>query len=295
MPIVPASNINVTNGPKKLGLWEKGVVKQHFWSSITTAKDVEGDTPAAVKSAARAFRIVEFFAEVRRGARANEIADRLGIPQSSTSVLLSSMVRLGYLDFDFTSHTYRPTLRVAMLGAWLDKGPFRDGAILDMVEKLAGDTGYAVSLSARNDIYVRYLHAIQARDPRIVRITLAIRRYAAWSSAGTVLLVGIPQTDLRALVRRTRAEKDSFVQRFDVAQVLNNVEAAASQGYFFSRGLVTPKAGSISIRLPQSLTGEGQPIALSVAGDLAVIADHEHDIVERMRRDIDELSKKYTG
>jgi DNA-binding IclR family transcriptional regulator len=91
--------------------------KPNLWSSIATAKDVDSKLPTAVKSAARTLRVIEFFVEVRRRARANEIADRLGLPQSSASALLNSMVRLGYLDFDYATHTYEPTLRVAMLGA----------------------------------------------------------------------------------------------------------------------------------------------------------------------------------
>lgn len=276
--------------------WEENILaKSHFWSSIATAKDVESKLPAAVKSAARALRVIEFFVEIRRSARANEISDRLGLPQSSTSVLLNSMVRLGYLDFDFSTHTYQPTLRVAMLGAWLEKGPFRDGSMLSMIERLADETGYAVSLSARSDMHVRYMYAIQARDPAIVRITLATRRYAVWSSSGLVLLVEIAGADIKALIRKTLAEKDPFVRQINASQVLEHIEVAKKQGYFFSRELVTAKVGSISIRLPASLTGNREAVALSVAGNLETVARSEQDIVEKMRAAISQLESQHVG
>ncbi|MEH2480059.1 DNA-binding IclR family transcriptional regulator [Nitrobacteraceae bacterium AZCC 2146] len=267
--------------------------KSNFWSSIETAKDVESKLPAAVKSAARTLRVIEFFVEVRRRARANEIADRLGLPQSSASALLNSMVRLGYLDFDYATHTFQPTLRVAMLGAWLEDGPFRDGSMVSMIEGLANETGHAVSLSTRNDIHVRYMYTIQSRDPAVARITLAIRRYAVWSASGMALLASKPQGDVKALIRRTRAEDDPFVRQIKAAQVLERLDEATRQGYSFSRGLVTQGAGSIAMKLPSSLTGDHEEIALSVAGDLEKLTNAETKIVTLIRDAVAALETKH--
>lgn len=267
--------------------------KSNFWSSIETAKDVESKLPAAVKSAARTLRVIEFFVEVRRRARANEIADRLGLPQSSASALLNSMVRLGYLDFDYATHTFQPTLRVAMLGAWLEDGPFRDGSMVSMIEGLANETGHAVSLSTRNDIHVRYMYTIQSRDPAVACITLAIRRYAVWSASGMALLASKPQGDVKALIRRTRAEDDPFVRQIKAAQVLERLDEATRQGYSFSRGLVTQGAGSIAMKLPSSLTGDHEEIALSVAGDLEKLTNAETKIVTLIRDAVAALETKH--
>lgn len=267
--------------------------KPNLWSSISTVKDVDSKLPTAVKSAARTLRVIEFFVEVRRRARANEIADRLGLPQSSASALLNSMVRLGYLDFDYATHTYEPTLRVAMLGAWLTDGPFRDGSMLSTIDRLADETGYAVSLSTRSDIHVRYIYTIQSRDPTVARITLAIRRYAAWSASGFVLLAGKPQAFVKALIRKTRAEDETCTRLIDSAQVLKRLEEATNQGYSFSRGLVTAGAGSIAMRLPSSLTGNREEIALSVAGDLQKLTNAETEVVMLMREAIAALKAKH--
>jgi DNA-binding IclR family transcriptional regulator len=271
------------------------VPNQSSWSTFSIAKDVEGKMPAAVKSAARALRIVEFFAEERRRARANEIADRLNLPQSSASVLLNSMVRLGYLDYDFTSRTYQPTLRVAMLAASVEKGPFRDGAILEMMEQLAEGSGFAVGLSTRTDIHVRYICAIQAADPSVERITLALRRYAVWSGSGIALLAGMTEKDVKTLVRKTCAERDPFVQQIKAAQVWEWVESTSKRGYFFSKGLVSPETGAIAMRLPRVFASSQQPVALSVAGKLDAIAGSEHIIADEMRAAISRLEARYSG
>lgn len=266
------------------------MTRQHFWSSVLTPKDVGSSVPSAIKSAARVLRVLEFFAEIRRGARANEIAERLEMPQSSTSVLLASLVRLNYLDFDYASHTYRPTLRVALLGAWLDTGPFRDGSMLQMLERVAEETSGVVSLSQGNDIYVRYLHVIQSND-QAVHLSLALRRYIVWSSAGISLLVGRPEAEIKRLVSITRAQDDPLVGEIQVENVLKMVREADQQGYFFSRGMVTPRMGTISMRLPPSLAGSQGPIVFGVGGPLNVLERSEQAIVQQMRGELEKMER----
>lgn len=266
------------------------MTRQHFWSSVLTPKDVGSGVPSAIKSAARALRVLEFFAEIRRGARENEIAERLEMPQSSTSVLLASLVRLNYLSFDYSTHTYRPTLRVAMLGAWLDSGPFRDGSMLQMMERVAEETSGVVSLSQGNNIYVRYVHVIQSNN-QAIHVSLALRRYIVWSSAGISLLVGRPEAEIKRLVAITRSQDDPLVEQIKLETVLKMVREADQQGYFFSRGIVTPGTGTISMRLPPCLTGSQGPIVFGVGGPLHVLEPSEKGIVQQMREELEKMER----
>jgi DNA-binding IclR family transcriptional regulator len=266
------------------------MTSQNFWSSVLTLKDVGSGAPSAIKSAARALRVLEFFAEIRRSARANEIAERLEMPQSSTSALLASLVRLNYLDFDYPTHTYRPTLRVAMLGAWLDTGPFRDGSMLQMLERVAEVTSAVVSLSQGNNIYVRYLHVIQSND-QAIHLSLTLRRYIVWSSAGISLLVGHTESEIKKLVAITRAQDDPFVSQIKLETVLKMVREADQQGYFFTRDIVTPGMGTISMRLPPSLAGDQGPIVIGVGGHVDVLDRSEKDIVQLLRGELDRMER----
>src|SRR3546814_17492015 len=72
--------------------------------------------PSVVKSAGRVLRILEYFDSVQREACVSEISRTLKWPQSSTSVLLKSLVSLGYLQKDRYRRTYRPTRRGSLLG-----------------------------------------------------------------------------------------------------------------------------------------------------------------------------------
>jgi DNA-binding IclR family transcriptional regulator len=264
---------------------ENGAVagRPRNWTAKPSVQDVPSAVPPSVKSAARAFRVIEFFAEVRRPARANEIASRLGFPQSSTSVLLNSLVRLGYLDYEVAAHTYFPSLRIAILGAWLDHGHFRDGSIMRVLEALSEETGYAISLASRTGIYVRYLHTIQARAEDSYHIPLSTRRYAVWSTAGIALLSETPEDEIRALIRRTRAEPGDLVKTIDASEVLSLARRAREQGYLLADGFVIPHTQQIAMRLPRHITGEWQDVALVVGANGTALRDCEARLAARMR------------
>ena len=70
----------------------------------------------AVKSARRAFEILELFDRERRPLALKDILEALGYPASSGSALLKSLVALGYLDYDRDRRTYFPTMRISALG-----------------------------------------------------------------------------------------------------------------------------------------------------------------------------------
>ncbi|MFB6417804.1 IclR family transcriptional regulator [Bradyrhizobium tunisiense] len=258
----------------EIGTSGEYIRKERPWSSIPVVEDVSA-TPAAVKSAARALRILEFFDEVRRSARANEIADRLQIPQSSTSVLLTSLVRLGYIEFDGASKAYLPSLRVTMLATWRDSGRFRDGSVVGLLERLAAETGLAACLLARSGIFTRYLHVVQASKSDGVHIPLSVRRFAVKTAGGIVLIADMSEADLRALVHQTRAEGSGI----SLTEVMERVKQVRTSGYYLSAGLVHPENGGVAIALPMSITGGWQKMAVSVAGACRKVVEREAELV----------------
>ncbi len=74
---------------------------------------------AQVKSATRAIEILELFCKVRQPQAMSEIAIALGYPQSSTTVLLKTLVTLGYLNFYRKARVYFPTPKVTSLCYWV--------------------------------------------------------------------------------------------------------------------------------------------------------------------------------
>ncbi len=90
--------------------------KVHSGYRYVSSSDGEYDK-SVVKSAHRVLLVFEFFAERQLPASAMEIAINLNLPQSSTSMLLRSLVSVGYLGYDSETRLYAPTLRLPLMAA----------------------------------------------------------------------------------------------------------------------------------------------------------------------------------
>lgn len=252
-------------------------------AGVTSVVDATQRRDPVVKSAGRVFQILEFFDDLKRAARVVEISAHLGIPQSSMSALCKSLADLGYLDYDPRSRTYLPSSRVAMLGAWLDDGPLRDGRMIRMLESLSEATGDTVIVAARNGIFSLFIHVLQARTTMRVHVPRGSRRFLCWSATGFALMSHAGLAEIQALVRRTNAERDPGRSMIDAGTVLENVRRAKDAGYFFSRGIVTPGAGCIAMLLPSHLDPRHRPLALGISGLLDRLEQREFEIVDAMR------------
>jgi DNA-binding IclR family transcriptional regulator len=241
-----------------------------------------------VKSADRVLKVLEFFDDVQRPARAGEIARRLKMPQSSASVLLRSLVTLGYLNCEADNRRYLPSPRVALLGSWLGTGPARGGRLASLLQALSSATGDTIILAARNGLHAQYLHVVPARSALRFHVPQGTRRLLVRSATGYALLAASADPDeISSLVRRTNAEigGKSLVT---VTDVLEAVKAVRETGYALSRALVTPGAGSIAMPLPAEMDGVARPLAIANSGLLSDIDARQNMIIEAMRRVIDE-------
>jgi DNA-binding IclR family transcriptional regulator len=246
---------------------------------VTEATSYGSPGHGAVKSAARVLQVFELFDEIQRDARVAEIAERLAFPQSSTSILLRSLVDLGYMDYLPESRSFLPSPRVTLLGTWLDKGPVRNGSLIRMLEEISLATGNTVIIAARNGIYSQYVHVLQARTAIRFHVSTGARRLVVWSATGFALLIGATEAEVRALCARTNAESIPGQPRVDVSRVLENLAQTRTAGYFFSRELVTPGSGSIAVPLPDGIDGHNRALTVAVSGILDDIARREHEIV----------------
>jgi DNA-binding IclR family transcriptional regulator len=253
--------------------------------AVTTIRSAR-DEQSVVKSAARVLHIFELFGDIQRAARAGEIAERLGYPQSSTSVLLKSLAQLGYLEFDAAGRTYLPSPRVALLGAWLASPGSSIAPVMQIMQDLSQETGMTITLSARNGIYAQYIHVIQATSTLRLHTPTGTNRMLVWSAAGFALISDMEDASIRSLVHRTRNEFAVSRRKVNVAAVLEHVNTFRRQGYFLSRELVTPGGGHISMRLPDD-ENRTRPLAIGISGWVEDVQRDEARFVRSMRRVID--------
>src|SRR5580700_1527871 len=69
----------------------------------------------------RAFAILEYLDGSRRGQNISELSRKLGIPKSTTHVIVVALRRLGYLAFDERKRVYSLGLRAHGMGRGLMK------------------------------------------------------------------------------------------------------------------------------------------------------------------------------
>ncbi|MBR0797384.1 helix-turn-helix domain-containing protein [Bradyrhizobium jicamae] len=244
-------------------------------------RPADGDTdPSVVKSAHRVLRIFEYFAEIERPATMTEIARRLNYPTSSTAALLKSLVELGYLDHARQERTYRPTVRVALLGGWI-KGQTIPGLTLDdITRELRDATRLTTFVVARNQLYSQYLRVLQGTTPVRYYLEPGARRLLTHSTPGRLFLSLMNDDDARRIVQRINAEEAASCQvRFaDIQQALATIRR---QGFAYTREMGTPGLSAIAMRLTDS--DQTPPLAITVAGPSSMISAEAGTIIATMR------------
>lgn len=237
---------------------------------------------AVVKTAGRVFAVLEYFQERKQPASVRQISEHFGYPHSSTSALLKSMERLGYLSYDRKLRSFFPTVRVAMLGEWIYETIFSNGEIISLLEKLREKTGETIVLAAQHDIYVHFMHALQGIHPIQLYLSAGARRLLCNSGAGWAILSTHDDEEIVRIYERTVASLRAKRTKMEISleQLMQRIQECRKRGYAFSRGIV-PGAGVIAMPLPD--TAHGSRFAVGVAGILERLDRNEQAMVLALR------------
>lgn len=229
-----------------------------------------------IKSADRVLEIFEMFSEERQEVTVMDVARTLNVPQSSTSELLGSLVRRGYLYRDRAARTFRPTARVALLGAWVQPQLFRRGRLLPMMDSLHDETGEAVVLASMIGLDIKHVHVVGEGLPS--RLALGTAHHMLHSPFGIALLSVMYRENVRKMVHRLNAESDPALHvRYSDLEVQLN--CASKQGYVV--GDLGCGQSAVAVLLPQRL-GEEQ-LVIGVAGESEQIHAQIDRLVQTLR------------
>ena len=152
-----------------------------------------------VKSAVRVLEVLEYFDSIQREAGVTEVARALGYPVSSTSVLLQTLAERGYVEQD-VRRMYRPTPRVALLGAWIDPQLAPEGPVMQMMREFGEKTGETIILAVPRGMVVRYIYVVPATTTLRMHVGPGTLRPLATSGFGRVFLAGMADDDVRQVV-----------------------------------------------------------------------------------------------
>jgi DNA-binding IclR family transcriptional regulator len=240
---------------------------------------------SGVKSAVRAFEILELFERRRRPLALADIVADLGYPVSSASALLKSLLGMGYLDYDRARRLYFPTMRVAVLGRWVEEALFGDAQLIAAMEDLHRETGEAVILAIQSDLHALYAHIIYSDEPLQFRARPGLRRPLARSGLGWALLSRKSDTEIEQLRRRINAQTENPISR---EELMGHIDEARKLGYAFSKHAVSEGVGVIATPLPK--TRLGKVFALAVAGYVSRLERHEKEYAAALQATVARLS-----
>ena len=230
---------------------------------------MRGTGSRPVKSAQRVLELLEYFGANRRQVSVMEICRALGYPQSSTSELLRCLVNLGYLTYDGRERSFRPTPRVAILGAWVKPELFRQGHLLPMMDELSVSTTELIALATTVGVTVRYIHVIDATNPVRMHVPQGATRPLLISATGKLFLTQYDERKVKSLVHRLNAEEPDPERKVRYADLATELDQIRRQGYAVSYNKVNPGGGMIAMLLPSA--DRDQPLAVGIGGVSAIL------------------------
>jgi len=238
-----------------------------------------------VKSALRVLEILRLFSERKAALSQTDIYRMLGIPQSSITFLLRTMIEAGYLTYHRDNRVYFPTPEVLHLGKWLEGFGydffFRESAITDLIDEIGSRTGETVSITSQNDIFVHF-HRVSVRNiPADLQIAEGSVFPLTYSSYGRVLLSRQPDKQIDRVCRLIRAREADPQRRFDVDRMVAQIVAMRSHDYFYALNPLLREAGSVATTLP--ITIAGRDVAIGVGGPAKRIERNLEPIIAVMR------------
>jgi DNA-binding IclR family transcriptional regulator len=235
-----------------------------------------------IKSARRVLEIFEFFAEMRIPMTVNDLARGLGYPQSSTSLLLRSLHTMGYLGYEAETRSYRPNMRVMLLGSWVHDEIFGRGSLTALLEDLRHEFGHTVTLGMQQGVHVRYIVTLPSETTGLPPFSTGILRPICRAAVGKILLARKKNTEISLIARRSNAHEIDPANRVAVPELLIDIEACRTRGWAESHGQITPGLNVLAIALPPI---SGQPeLAIGLGGPEEAISRQRVRIVKRLRQ-----------
>lgn len=228
----------------------------------------------AIKSAQRVFEVLEYFDAEHPEASVTDISRRYSYPQSSASELLSYMVHLGYLRRGSRGRTFRLSMRVAMLGTWVQPDLIRSGRLLRLIDDLADETGATVVLATNMGVRLQCLHVVRRDSAAPHQGDLLPLLHTA---EGRALLLTTDRQLVRKYVHRLNSEAEDDAARIRFEEIAAELDAASARGYV---QLVCDQSSSFAILIPNADRTEQLALCVRAA------AGAKEDVIVRSMRSI---------
>jgi IclR family acetate operon transcriptional repressor len=184
-----------------------------------------------VTSVERALSILELLASKNQGLSTSAISRLAGVPKSSTSYLLRTLVARGYVRRDAESGNHTLGIRVLSLGGQAMQGmALREVAIphlRNIVERTRLGSHLAI-LDHRDAVYIERIES-----PGFIKMDIWVGRRVApqLTSVGKALICHLEEPELLEIMARHRVAPASSKTILKLPRLLEDLAATRRRGY----------------------------------------------------------------
>jgi DNA-binding IclR family transcriptional regulator len=234
----------------------------------------------SVKSAERTLSLFELFSLYQRPMVVGEIAKALDIPQPSVSMLVRNLTSLGYLEHDRAARTYVPTIRIMLLGTWIQRRFSEEDNLERRIDALMRRVQQTVMVTIQNGVHSQYVLVQMPRNPDLA-VQSGLLRPITCTAAGRVLLSLKSDVEVEAIVRRCNSEVTEDRLRVKPQEFMQLIAEIREQGFAKTAGDMTPGRSVIAV----SIVGPFSrlPLAVGVGGLTDRIKGSEDEIITALR------------
>lgn len=228
-----------------------------------------------IKSAGRSLEVLELFRDVKKPLRLTDIAEALSLPQSSASMLLRSLIKMGYLIRH--DRSYAPSMRITLLGSWLNDSMFATGNLMGLIAELSRLTGDTVILATRNSLHVEVLAVEQGAMDSLHHTRPGDARPLTRAMMGHMMLSTMNRHEVESLVLRINAEQKRPERRVKLQSLLPVLDRIRQNGYGYAEGTI-PNGANLAVLLPPGPFGD--QLVVGNAGTIARIQPRRDEILD---------------
>jgi IclR family KDG regulon transcriptional repressor len=256
-------------------------------TNISVTKRLTAPRSNFVKSAQRVLEVLEYFDGEHPAATVGDISKAFGYPQSSTSVLLRCLRDLGYLYYNRSERTYRPTGRAAFLGCWAEDGIYRGGRMLQVVDAIAARLGETVMLSsAYSDYAVHHLHVVRGSNASAVLMRAGHSEPVLHCLQGELTLSSYPDRQISLALHRCNVDERDPARLVSIPAKLAELQEIRRRGCWavrFERD--NEAAGVVGMLMPRRKGADRVILSVVARSDLVRQRGEEYLKVMREERD----------
>jgi DNA-binding IclR family transcriptional regulator len=179
-------------------------------------------------------------------------------------VLLKTLVKTGYLNYDRNRRVYFPTPKVTALGEWIPRALFGSGRVLDAMNDVHAITHEGAFIGAKNDIYLQYLKTKDSLHALRFHTDEGSVRPITHSAAGWALLSTMADAKIENMVRRANIATPDPANRVTLEDILDKVADIRKQGYAWAEGIPFEGGATLAVLLPVMV--QEQPVTLAIGG-----------------------------